>query len=73
MKTNEAGWDSGIRIVLGLALLSLMFVGPRTLWGLAGIVPLATGSVGFCPLYAFFGFSTSSIESKGAPGPGISR
>jgi Protein of unknown function (DUF2892) len=73
MKINEAGWDRGIRIVLGLALLSLTFVGPHTLWGLAGIVPLATGTVGFCPLYALFGFSTCSIEPKDSRGLGVSR
>lgn len=46
------------RVVLGLGLISLVFVGPQTLWGLLGAVPLITGLVGTCPLYSVFGFST---------------
>lgn len=38
-----AGWDRGIRIALGLGLLSLTVVGPQTLWGLLGLVPRLTG------------------------------
>lgn len=48
-----------IRIVLGLALLSLTFVGPHTMWGLVGLIPLLTGLVSSCPLYTIFGFSTT--------------
>lgn len=59
MKTNEAGWDRVARVVLGLALLSLTVVGPKSLWGLVGLVPLLTGAVGFCPLYRVFSFSTA--------------
>jgi len=55
---NEGGTDRAIRIGLGIVLLSLLFVGPQSLWGLVGIVPLATGLVGFCPLYALLGVST---------------
>jgi hypothetical protein len=58
MKINEAGWDRALRIVLGLALLSLTVVGPQTSLGLLGLVPLATGVVGFCPLYRVLGLST---------------
>ncbi len=58
MKTNEAGWDRGLRIVLGLGLLSLTVVGPRTWLGLLGLVPLVTGVWGFCPLYRLLGSST---------------
>ena len=55
---NENTLDRGIRVVLGLALLSLTVVGPATLWGLVGLVPLITGLIGRCPLYALFGIST---------------
>ena len=58
MKTNEAGIDRALRIVLGLALLMLVFVGPHTPWGWLGVVPLATGIVGFCPLYRLLGIDT---------------
>ncbi len=49
-----------MRVVLGLVLLSLVFVGPHTLWGLVGLVPLATGLMGSCPLYTLLGLSTAS-------------
>jgi hypothetical protein len=64
---NENTLDRGIRVVLGLALLSLTVVGPATLWGLVGLVPLITGLIGRCPLYALFGISTcpASPTTKG--------
>ena len=55
---NEGFLDRTIRVVAGLVLLSLVFVGPATPWGLVGLVPLLTGLVGFCPLYRIFGLST---------------
>lgn len=55
---NEHPVERGLRVLLGLGLLSLVFVGPRTLWGLVGLVPLATGLLGSCPLYTVFGIST---------------
>jgi hypothetical protein len=58
MKTNEASWDRALRVLLGLSLLSLTVIGPQTLWGLIGIVPLLTGFAGTCPLYAVAGAST---------------
>ncbi|MFO0714002.1 MAG: DUF2892 domain-containing protein [Sandaracinus sp.] len=61
---NEHSIDRGLRVVLGVALLALTFVGPHTLWGLVGIVPLATGLLGSCPLYTLFGFSTCPVETK---------
>jgi hypothetical protein len=62
LKRNEGTLDRGIRVVLGLVLLSLIFVGPQTLWGLLGLVPLLTGLVGSCPLYTLFGISTCPIK-----------
>ena len=46
------------RQVLGLVLLSLVVVGPKTLWGLVGLVPLATGLMRFCPVYPLLGINT---------------
>ena len=51
-----------LRVVLGLAILSLTFVGPQTLWGLVGLVPVATGLLGSCPLYTVLGVSTCARE-----------
>jgi len=50
--------DRVIRVVLGVAVLSLTFLGPKTPWGLVGIIPLATAAVGFCPLYRLLGMNT---------------
>ncbi len=61
---NEGTADRAIRIVVGLAILSLTVVGPRTPWGLVGLVPLATGLLGFCPLYRVIGVSTCKVETK---------
>jgi hypothetical protein len=62
MKRNESTADRTIRVILGIALLSLMFVGPKTLWGLLGLIPLITGIVGMCPIYRMLGFSTCRAE-----------
>lgn len=62
MPTNEHPIERGVRVVIGLSLLSLLAVGPVPGWGLVGlvgIVPLATGALGTCPLYTMFGFSTA--------------
>jgi hypothetical protein len=51
-------WDRLPRLVLGLSLLSLLFWGPKTLWGLVGLAPLLTG-IGFsCPLSTLAGSRT---------------
>ena len=58
MKKNIGGVERIIRIAAGIAILSLAFVGPKSPWAYFGIVPLATGLIGWCPPYALFGFST---------------
>lgn len=59
---NQHKVERAARIILGLALLSLVFVGPQTLWGLTGIVLLTTGLLGSCPLYTVLGVSTCPRE-----------
>jgi len=58
MTQNVGSVDRIVRFVAGLAILSLVFVGPRTLWGLVGLVPLLTAVMGWCPPYAIFGINT---------------
>ncbi len=55
---NESSLDRVVRVVLGIVLISLSFIGPKTMWGLIGFVPLATGLIGFCPLYRLLGLSS---------------
>lgn len=62
MKINEGKIDRIARVVFGLGLITIAFVGPQTTWGFVGIVPLLTGTVGFCPLYALLGINTCSVK-----------
>ncbi len=64
MKTNVGGIDKVLRIVAGLALLSLIFIleGPARWWGLIGIVPLLTGTLGWCPAYMLVGLNTCPVK-----------
>ena len=55
---NVGTVDKVIRVILGLVLIALVFAGPQTPWGWIGIIPLATGLIGFCPLYSVFGINT---------------
>lgn len=58
MFKNVGGVDRAVRIVVGLGILSLAFVGPQTPWGYLGLVPLVTGLIGWCPAYMPFGIKT---------------
>ncbi|GGY62021.1 YgaP family membrane protein [Marinobacter zhanjiangensis] len=64
MMTNEGKIDRTLRVVVGLVLLSLVFIGPESLWGLVGLVPLITGLVGFCPLYRVLGLNTCPANNR---------
>ena len=58
MGKNIGTLDRVIRIVAGLALIALVFVGPKTPWGWIGVVPLVTALIGWCPAYTLFGIKT---------------
>jgi len=64
MKPNVGGIDRIARIAIGLVLLGLAATGTVGWWGWLGIVPLATGALGWCPPYAIFGFNTCSMKNK---------
>lgn len=64
MKSNLGKADRSIRIIAGLSLLALVFVGPQTPWGYLGLVPLLTGAIGFCPAYCPLGLSTCRVPKK---------
>ena len=59
---NEGTVDRAVRVTAGLVLLSLVFMGPQTPWGWIGLVPLATGLIGWCPAYSLFGIRTCKTE-----------
>lgn len=64
MKPNEGPIDRTLRMVAGLAILSLAFVGPQTPWAYLGLVPLVTGLVGICPLYSILGINTCPAKAR---------
>lgn len=55
---NEGTADRVIRVVVGMGLIMLAFVGPATPWGFLGAIPLITGVAGVCPLYSILGVRT---------------
>ena len=62
MKANVGGIDRILRIVLGAALMALAATDTVGWWGWLGVVPLATGLVGWCPPYALLGLSTCKMR-----------
>ena len=64
MTANVGGIDRILRIVAGIAILSLFFVleGNARYWALIGIVPILTGTFRFCPVYPILGINTCPME-----------
>jgi hypothetical protein len=64
MNVNVGGIDRTLRMVAGLAILSLFFIleGNARYWGLVGIVPLLTGFFRFCPVYPMLGINTCATK-----------
>ena len=58
MTANVGGVDRILRVLVGLALIACVFVGPQTPWGWIGVIPLVTGLARFCPAYRLFDFSS---------------
>jgi len=67
MKANVGGIDRVLRILVGLGLLSLVFIleGSARWWGLVGLVPLGTGLFQICPAYYLFGINTCPMKEIG--------
>ena len=63
MKANVGGADKILRIVAGLVLLALTLTGTIGAWGWIGVVPLATGLIGNCPLYSILGLNTCPMKN----------
>lgn len=58
MKKNIGGTERIIRVVVGLAIVSLAFIGPASPWAFLGLIPVLTGLIGWCPPYALLGINT---------------
>ena len=59
---NVGTIDRVLRIVVGLALISIVFIGPQTPWGWIGVVPLGTALLGYCHLYSLLGIKTCPAQ-----------
>jgi len=64
MKANVGSIERILRVLVGLALIGLTLTGTIGLWGWLGVVPLATGLIGWCPPYALLGFSTCKMRAR---------
>ena len=63
-KTNEGGVDRALRLIAGIALITLAATGVVGVWGWIGVVPLATGLIGWCPAYTLLGLNTCPMKSR---------
>lgn len=57
-RKNIGNVERILRVVAGLGIVSLAFIGPRSPWAFIGIIPALTGIIGWCPPYGIFGIST---------------
>lgn len=57
-KRNEGPVDRGLRVAAGLALIGCAMTGVLGSWAWIGVVPLATGLLGSCPVYSMLGINT---------------
>ncbi|WP_438952210.1 YgaP family membrane protein [Porticoccus sp.] len=64
MKINLGTADRLLRLVVGLVLITLVFIGPQTAWGWIGLIPLATALLGNCPVYSLLGFDTCRTKKQ---------
>jgi hypothetical protein len=64
MTKNEGTLDRSLRVTAGIVLVGLAATGTVGLWGWIGIVPIATGALGWCPLYTMLGLNTCPIKKS---------
>ncbi|MFC7334022.1 YgaP family membrane protein [Rhodocista pekingensis] len=66
MKPNVGGIDRILRFVAGVCLLSLLVLleGNARWFGLIGLVPIATATLRWCPLYPLLGINTCPSRSS---------
>lgn len=62
---NVGTVDRTLRFVVGIALLSMAFTGPKAAWGFLGFIPLLTATLRTCPAYTLFGVSTCKVRTDG--------
>lgn len=58
MEQNIGLTDQIIRMLIGLAICSLAFIGPQTAWAWLGAPFIFMSAWGRCPIYALLGIKT---------------
>lgn len=64
MHWNIGTWDRRIRVIAGVVLLALTWIGSIGAWGWIGLIPLATGLAGRCPMYALLGIDSRRLGRR---------
>lgn len=64
MGKNVGTIDRVLRVVVGLILIALVFVGPQTPWGWIGLILIGTAAIGWCPAYRLLGMRTCPVEKR---------
>lgn len=64
MQKNVGSIDRLVRLVVGLVLVALVFVGPQTPWGWIGLILIATAGMRWCPLYKLCGCQTTTEKTE---------
>ena len=64
MSKNVGAIDRVLRVILGVGLISLYFIGPQTPWGWLGLIPLTTAVIGWCPPYALLGINSCGAARR---------
>lgn len=64
MKTNQGNIERVLRVLVGLVLIALTLIGTIGVWGWIGVVPIATGLMGWCPAYTLLGINTCPMKQR---------
>ena len=70
MTGNEASWDRIARVVLGIVLIIAGLTAVKGTAGYVmaavGLIPLVTGTAGWCPIYSILNVSTKDDSNIAA-------
>ncbi len=64
MQKNIHPYERVARVLIGMVLVTMAFVGPQNPWFLLGAVPMLTGLLGWCPPYQMLGISTCPMKKN---------
>ena len=62
MQKNIHPIERVVRVVVGIVLTTMAFIGPANPWFLLGMIPVLTGTIGWCPPYQLLGINTCKMR-----------